>query len=112
MVGGSGPKRTIPLAAKWADQWNYPDFGDPDAVDTFENRLESLHSACRAIGRDPGEIEVSAQIRYPGDIEAAIDKIGAYRAAGASHLLISFMPPTDPALPGQVGETLAQRLET
>ena len=55
---------------------------------------------------------MSAQIRYPGDIEAAIDKIGAYRAAGATHLLVSFMPPTDPALPGQVGEALAQRLDT
>ena len=47
VVGGSGPKRTIPLAAKWADQWNYPDFGDPDALDTFVDRLELLHSACR-----------------------------------------------------------------
>lgn len=110
VVGGSGPKRTIPLAAKWADQWNYPDFGAPDALETFVERIELLHAACDAIGRDPNDIEVSAQIRYPGNIEAALDRIGAYRDAGASHLLVSFMPPTDPAVPAEVGEALEKSL--
>lgn len=106
VVGGSGPKRTLPLAAKWADQWNYPDFGADDALDVFVQRGELLRSLCAEIGRDPGEIEVSAQIRYPGDISQAIDKITAYREAGATHLLVSFMPPTEARIPSEVADAL------
>ncbi|MGI9607980.1 MAG: LLM class flavin-dependent oxidoreductase [Acidimicrobiales bacterium] len=106
VVGGAGPKRTLPLAAKWADQWNYPDFGASDALDVFSDRLALLRSLCAEIGRDPREIEISAQIRYPGDIAAAIDRITAYREAGATHMLVSFMPPTDLGLPAEVGDAL------
>ena len=26
VIGGTGPRRTIPLAARWADHWNFPDY--------------------------------------------------------------------------------------
>jgi alkanesulfonate monooxygenase SsuD/methylene tetrahydromethanopterin reductase-like flavin-dependent oxidoreductase (luciferase family) len=105
VIGGAGPKRTIPLAARWADQWNYPDFvGDPDA---FATALAILDEACEAIGRDRAGIEVSVQFRYPGDMSQALDLVAAYRGYGAEHILISFTPPPDPSLPPAVAEALA-----
>ncbi len=105
VVGGSGPKRTIPLAARWADQWNYPDFvDDPDA---FAASLAVLDEACEAIGRDRSEIEVTVQFRYSGDLAQTIDQVAAYTAYGAQHILVSFTPPADPSLPPLLAEALS-----
>jgi probable F420-dependent oxidoreductase len=106
VVGGSGPRRTIPIAARWADQWNYPDYGEVDPVETFVDRLALLHRRCREIGRDPATIEASVQLRYPGDPARIIETIDAYRAAGADHAVVSFMPPADTSLPALVGDAL------
>jgi F420-dependent oxidoreductase-like protein len=104
VVGGAGPRRTIPLAARWADQWNYPDYtGD---MDGFVAALSRFHEACGEIGRDPADIEVSAQFRYPGDPGEASDRVAAYRESGAQHVLISFMPPTGTDLPSRLAEAL------
>lgn len=106
VVGGSGPRRTIPLAARWADQWNYPDFvGDPAA---FATSLAVLDEACEAIGRRRSEIEVSVQFRFSGDLAQTLDQVAAYTEYGAQHLLVSFSPPADPALPPLLAETLAR----
>ena len=104
VVGGSGPRRTIPLAARWADQWNYPDFtSEPDL---FVSSLRRLDEACEEIGRDRGEIEVSVQFRYPGDAAETADLVATYRGLGADHVLISFMPPTSTDLPPRIAATL------
>lgn len=52
LIGGSGPKRTLPLVARHADLWNA--FGTPDAI---RARGAVLTEACAAIGRDPAAIE-------------------------------------------------------
>ncbi|MFC6090361.1 LLM class F420-dependent oxidoreductase [Saccharothrix lopnurensis] len=58
LIGGTGPKRTPALAAKYADEFNLP-FVDADkAVEQF-GRVEA---ACAAIGRDPAEITRSAAL--------------------------------------------------
>lgn len=107
VIGGTGPKKTIPLAAKWADQWNFPDYTTDPGL--FSDRLAQLHAACEEIGRDPDEIEVSVQFRYSGDPVQAKDLADAYRDLGADHILVSFSPPADPALPVLLAETLAGR---
>ncbi len=105
VVGGTGPRRTIPLAAKWADQWNFPDYThDPDF---FASSLARLDEACQTRGRDRSEIEVSVQFRYSGDLARTVDQVDAYRELGADHVLVSFTPPADPSLPPMVAEALA-----
>jgi len=105
VIGGTGPRRTIPLAAKWADQWNFPDYtGDPDL---FVDRLARLDEACEGIGRDRTEIEVSVQFRYGGDAAQTTDQAATYRELGAQHILVSFSPPPDPRLPNLVADALA-----
>lgn len=51
MIGGSGPKYTLPWVAKYADMWNTS--GTPQEV---TERIGHLRRACEAIGRDPAEI--------------------------------------------------------
>ena len=52
LLGGAGPKKTIPLVARLADQWNV--FGSPEKVAAAD---AVLRAACAAIGRDEAEIE-------------------------------------------------------
>lgn len=54
MVGGSG-SRTLRISARHATIWN--GIGSPDALAPV---IAQLHDACKAIGRDPAEIELSA----------------------------------------------------
>ena len=54
LVGGSGERRTLPLAAKYADACNL--FGPPDVV---ARKVGVLRNACAAAGRDPADVEVT-----------------------------------------------------
>ena len=105
VVGGAGPKRTIPLAARWADQWNYPDYTAD--FDLFESRRRRLDEVCEEIGRNRAEIEVSVQFRYPGEPAATADRVAAYRDSGADHVLVSFLPPIGPETPKAVAAALS-----
>ena len=54
LVGGSGEKRTLALAAKYADACNL--FGEPDVLD---HKVRVLHDHCARFERDPAEIQVT-----------------------------------------------------
>jgi alkanesulfonate monooxygenase SsuD/methylene tetrahydromethanopterin reductase-like flavin-dependent oxidoreductase (luciferase family) len=53
LVGGSGPKRTLPLAARYADIWN----GDSLSPQGFRERSQRLDELLRAAGRQPGDVK-------------------------------------------------------
>ncbi|MFQ5907440.1 MAG: LLM class F420-dependent oxidoreductase [Thermoplasmata archaeon] len=53
-IGGGGEQLTLRSVAKWADRSNF--FGDPEI---FLRKSRILDDHCRAVGRDPGEIERS-----------------------------------------------------
>ena len=55
LIGGKGAKRTLPLVAREAAEWNHSTL-DPDI---FRNRREVLEQCCRDIGRDPSTIKRS-----------------------------------------------------
>ena len=52
LIGGSGPKRTLPIVARYAQVWNGE--GTPAEVAERNRRLDEL---CLAAGRDPGAVE-------------------------------------------------------
>jgi F420-dependent oxidoreductase-like protein len=58
MIGGGGERKTLRLVAQYADACNF--FGGPDEV---AHKVDVLRRHCDAIGRDPGEIEVTAMYR-------------------------------------------------
>lgn len=102
VIGGTGEKRTLRIAALWADQWNLPG-GDPDML---RHKVEVLHQHCTAIGRDPAEIEISTKIKADGDPGALADLVGQFREAGADHIIAMFEAPFDPAKLGAVANRL------
>jgi F420-dependent oxidoreductase-like protein len=56
LIGGSGEKRTMRIAAQYADEWNA--WTSPDVL---QHKVEVLQKHCSDLGRDPSEIKVSTQ---------------------------------------------------
>ncbi|WP_328652637.1 LLM class F420-dependent oxidoreductase [Micromonospora sp. NBC_00330] len=52
LLGGTGPKRTPRLAARYADEFNLPFASVPDTAAQFDR----VRAACVEIGRDPAEM--------------------------------------------------------
>ncbi|WP_241383601.1 LLM class F420-dependent oxidoreductase [Rhodococcus sp. CH91] len=63
LIGGGGPKKTLPLVAKYADIWH--SFGE---MDTHAEKSEILAQRCAEVDRRPEDIERSTS--WPG-VEAA-----------------------------------------
>ena len=105
MIGGGGERRTMRIAARYADEWNA--WTSPDDL---AHKVKVLRSHCEDLGRDPGEIRVSTQAllflstdeswvadkrRTPsgqpvivGTPSEVSDIVGQYRDAGADELII------------------------
>jgi F420-dependent oxidoreductase-like protein len=56
LIGGGGERRTLRIAAQYADEWNA--WTTPDVL---AHKLSVLREHCKEIGRDPAEIHVSTQ---------------------------------------------------
>ena len=52
LIGGSGPTKTLPIVARYADLWNA--YGTPESLAASD---AILGKQCAAIGRDPATIE-------------------------------------------------------
>ncbi len=70
MIGGKGPKKTMPLVAKYADEWN----GVFISLEDYRDRTRLLNDLLRENGRDPGSVKRSlmTQIIFGKD-DAALD---------------------------------------
>lgn len=105
LIGGGGEKRTLRIAARWADEWN--SWTSPDLL---EHKVDVLRGHCEAIGRDPAEIHVSTQalvflstdeawlrrvrgmdigrVALIGTPSEVVEILGAYRSAGAAEFIV------------------------
>jgi F420-dependent oxidoreductase-like protein len=105
LIGGAGERRTLPLAARYADEWN--SWTTPDLL---SQKISVLRACCEEIGRDPQEIHVSTQaVLYlstdkewldskrqsaggmpaiVGTPSEVVDIVAAYREAGAAELIV------------------------
>ena len=71
VVGGNGVRRTLPLAARYADEWN----GVLLTPDEFADLSSRLDGMVREAGRDPGEIRRTLMTRVVfGRTEAEVDR--------------------------------------
>jgi F420-dependent oxidoreductase-like protein len=114
-VGGGGERRTLRIAAQFADGWNVP-FISPEE---FARKRAVLHQHCESVGRDPSEIRCTVNVGMafseeglaaqfgrikdvvrPGVLfgtdEQMLDRIGEYVAAGAEQINIAMRAPFDP----------------
>ena len=114
-VGGGGEKRTLRIAAQYADGWNVP-FISPEE---FARKRGVLHRHCADVGRDPAEVRCTVNVGMayteqsleeqfgrikdmvrPGVLfgtdEQMLDRIGEYVDAGAEQINIAMRAPFDP----------------
>ena len=114
-IGGGGEKRTLRIAARYADGWNIP-FVAPEE---FARKRSVLHRHCEEVGRDPAEIRCAVNVGLAwreedlepqfgnlrmavrpgvliGSDEEVLDRIGQYVEAGADQLNIAVRAPWDP----------------
>ena len=105
LIGGSGEKRTMRIAARYADEWNA--WTTPDLL---AHKVSVLRAHCEEVGRDPAEIHVSTQAHLflstgqawlsehrheahgtraiVGTPDEVTDIVGRYQEAGAGELII------------------------
>jgi F420-dependent oxidoreductase-like protein len=113
IVGGTGPRRTPKLAARFADEFNLPPFNPPDATAAAFARVRA---ACAEIGRDPATLELSvtlttvcgadrAEVERRGEVspaqfaaadlagtpEQVVEQLAAYRDVGADRAYLRLL---------------------
>ena len=113
-VGGGGERRTLRIAARFADGWNVP-FVSPEV---FAAKRSVLHRHCAEVGRDPGEIACAVNVGLAwtedslrgqfgniaefvrpgvlsGTVDQVVDRVQEYVAAGADQVNLALRAPFD-----------------
>jgi F420-dependent oxidoreductase-like protein len=107
-VGGGGEKRTMAIAARYADEWN----GGYMSSDAYRHKTKVLDEWCEKVGRDPASIDRSILVHFymsssgtvperqrdgsiHGEPQQVIDQIGRYAGAGAGLVAFVIRPPID-----------------
>jgi alkanesulfonate monooxygenase SsuD/methylene tetrahydromethanopterin reductase-like flavin-dependent oxidoreductase (luciferase family) len=80
-IGGSGPRRTLPLVAKYADVWH--SFGTPNSMREAYERIDQL---AEQAGRDPKSILRAGSVSLD-DIDTSRKHAGKWRDAGYGYLV-------------------------
>src|SRR3954469_24281169 len=80
-IGGSGPRRTLPLVARYADAWHT--WGTPNSLRDSNARLDDLAAEA---GRDPASI-MRANSLSLDDLDTARKHAGKWRDAGYGYLI-------------------------
>jgi F420-dependent oxidoreductase-like protein len=81
-IGGTGPRRTLPIAARWADVWH--GFGSATSLREPSARLDSL---AEAAGRDPRMILRASSLSLSGPLDAVRRAVESWRDAGFGYLV-------------------------
>ncbi|MDQ2651289.1 MAG: LLM class flavin-dependent oxidoreductase [Actinomycetota bacterium] len=80
-IGGSGPKRTLPLVARFADVWH--SWGSPKSLVEPNQRIDEL---AEQAGRDPKSIARATSLSLD-DLDTAAKHAAKWRDAGYEHLI-------------------------
>ena len=83
-IGGMGPKRTLPLVARYADAWH--GFGTPNSMAESSARLDDLATAA---GRDPASILRAGSLSLD-DLDTTCQHAAKWRDAGYGYLVCSW----------------------
>lgn len=81
-IGGSGERRTLPLAARYADMWH--SFG---SVDDMRHKSSLLSELASQAGRDPASIGRATSLSLSGSLEEVRRNASQWQEAGFSYLV-------------------------
>ena len=101
-------RRGLRIVAELADGWNHT--GDPA---TFVEKRDALLRHCETVGRDPAEIEISAQAFLNDGYDTLLEVANQFAENGAQHVIL-VMPASDgpdglTKLAREVAEPLRER---
>jgi alkanesulfonate monooxygenase SsuD/methylene tetrahydromethanopterin reductase-like flavin-dependent oxidoreductase (luciferase family) len=99
-IGGSGPRRTLPLVARYADAWH--SFGTPNSLRPAFERIDQL---AIEMGRDPSDILRAGSLSLD-DIETARKHAAKWRDAGYGYLVCGWPGAGDAQVEGFVREVM------
>ncbi|HET6810740.1 MAG TPA: TIGR03560 family F420-dependent LLM class oxidoreductase [Acidimicrobiales bacterium] len=80
-IGGNGPRRTLPLVARYADVWHA--WGTPNSLRELNGRLDEL---AEKAGRNPASIMRAGSLSLD-DLDAARRHAAKWRDAGYGYLV-------------------------
>lgn len=105
-IGGKGPRRMLPIVARWADHWDTTGQPDPEA---WARLNELLVARCDAIGRDHREIRRSVHLFWPADADPArlAESAAAFADAGVDLVIFSMRGPYEARLLEPLATALA-----
>jgi alkanesulfonate monooxygenase SsuD/methylene tetrahydromethanopterin reductase-like flavin-dependent oxidoreductase (luciferase family) len=81
-IGGTGPRRTLPLVARYADVWH--GFGTPNGLREASQRIDELATDA---GRDPSSIARAASLSLSDPFDTIRRYIAKWRDAGWEYLV-------------------------
>jgi F420-dependent oxidoreductase-like protein len=105
-VGGTGPTRTLPLAARYADVWHA--YGSPNSLRDASARLDRLAAEA---GRDPGTILRAASLSLD-DLETARRHAAKWRDAGYGYLVCGWPGAGEPQVDAFVRDVAPEFVAT
>jgi F420-dependent oxidoreductase-like protein len=104
VIGGSGERRTLLTAAKYAQHWNLVSGTAAD----FARKRDVLYQHCADVGRDPQEITLSAHVPLNGDdVAGAAAHAAALGEQGLDLAIVYLRPPLSPAILAPLAGALA-----
>jgi F420-dependent oxidoreductase-like protein len=103
-IGGSGEKRTLRTAARFAQHWNFVG----GSVGQFTRAKDVLHQHCADIGRDPAEILLSSHVVYAGDAAETAASAAELGVAGVELAIVHLRPPHTAAALEPLADALAE----
>jgi probable F420-dependent oxidoreductase len=98
LIAGVGLTLTLPIVARHADAWHA---FFPDSLDEVQPAVDALVAHCRAIGRDPYEIEWSVGLQPDDLVRFLREDADAYLALGFTQFTLGFGGPDWPVEKGQ-----------
>jgi F420-dependent oxidoreductase-like protein len=110
LIGGGGERKTLRLAAQYADATNV--FGGPEQIN---HKYEVLREHCEAVGRNYDEIErTTLQSIYLGrdSPQQIVDRFGELADAGAQGIIASVVEVENPDRLETIGRDILPQLRS
>ena len=106
VIGGTGRRRTLRTAARWADQWN----SLPPSPEAWRELRDVLDEHCAREGRNPDQIASSVNVRYDRNAGAGpiVEAAAAFGEAGVDLVVVGMPAPYDPGDVDVVADALSE----
>lgn len=101
-IGGNGPRRTLPLVARYADVWHA--WGTPNSLKEARDRVDEL---AESAGRDPGAILRASSLSLD-DLDTARRHAAKWRDAGYGYLVCGWPDGGDAQVETFVGDVMPE----